>query len=202
MSRLGKASEKGDAGVVLLVILVVALLGALGWMFWKNMDTKSEAVDQQTQQTADVENKEAVVAVREWGIEIPVGDSLKTVTVKSVPNEDRTTYEVLVGESTLFNDESKSGTQALGMLERYKAGDKANGMYGAGETFEQAAKAPENKDKMVLVGEYVYVYIARQQGAYGGSDEKSDSEKGADDKLETLSTVDFPAAFKQLRKEA
>lgn len=197
MTKLQRKYEKGDAGVVILVVLVVALLGVLGWMFWQNMDKKNDTNTQQTQQqNNNTTQKEATLAIKDWGVEMPVGDALKTVSITATPNEDWVTYEVLVSESVLFDDESKTDTQALGMIERFKASDTGNGVYGDGSTFAELAKQPKNEGKMVQVGDYVYVYISRQNGAYEG---KTGAEKAADKKLETLSTVDFPAAFKQLR---
>lgn len=69
--------QRGDASVVVLIVLVVALIGVLGYVAWQNFGQKDEAVvsDQKADETTTAPESNEVVALTEWGVEVPLGSS-------------------------------------------------------------------------------------------------------------------------------
>ena len=74
--------QRGDASVVVLIVLVVVLIGVLGYVAWQNFGQKDEAVvsDQKADETTTAPESNEVVALTEWGVEIPLGSSRLELT--------------------------------------------------------------------------------------------------------------------------
>lgn len=180
---------RGDAMLVLVIILAIALLGAVGFIAWQNFGsskvttTEDNTTLQDKEQEKTTKPTEKVLTFSEWGVEMPLVDGMDRLTVTR-PDDDSggDGYEISVAESFLFDDPDRVGTQTVGWIGRYNATDDA-GRYEPGITMKQAVEQGAISHAAV-VGDYVYIYSARQATVYAGD---TDAEIAADKKLEELS---------------
>ncbi len=198
MPNTQTTSERGDVVAMILIVIVIALIGALGFVWYQNATKDTTAPTQAQNNTTTPEKKEKTLALSRWNVEIPLTDDTTSLTAKEADSDTRQVYEIRVAESALFNDKAKTGTQAVGYIERIEVGNDAaefDSRVTAGKTMSQAIR--DGDILGTIVGKYAYTYNSRQQVAYapGGTDEETRAEKA----LEALSTETLPAQLKQLR---
>lgn len=106
-------SQQGSVKKTVLVLLVIVLAGVLGFVVWQNYakkDADKKPATTQTQtQTEPPKPPEKVLALSQWGLEIPLGESTTQYEAFAANSGDVSDYGI-----TLKNLASIKGCDAQG----------------------------------------------------------------------------------------